>query len=111
MLELQHQLLPNLSCYNKLLADVDNLSFSGFCLCAIFIQTEILLRWRMVGFPLTDQESGRSKIQRALPAGVCNYRLPLTELNNRAQHPEIKPFKIGVLNIPIIEKGSNCYKR
>jgi len=52
-----------------------------------------------------SRTEGRSR--RALPAGLCNDRPPLTELSNGGWRPE---FKIGVLNISIIEKGSNCNK-
>lgn len=104
----QQQLLPNLPCCDRLLADVDGVSFSGFCLCAaVSIQTEIPLRWRMAGFSVTDPRAG----QRQPPEEVmCNDRPLLTELSNGEQHPAMKSFKIGVLNIPIIEKACNCYK-
>lgn len=42
--------------------------------------------------------------RRAVPVGISNDRPPLIELSDGEQHPEIKPFKIGVLNIPGIEE-------
>lgn len=64
---LQHQRLLDPYCCDKLLADVDSVSFSGFCLCAVFIQTEIPLMGRMAGFSVADTSQTEAGPTRALP--------------------------------------------